>query len=131
MRNCTRDEGGPFEVDNQVLISSHRKLLSSRAMVVICRRIDNAMVKAIARAFRWRDMLESGDYATIREIASAEKINETTCQGDPGGTAAGGAAVGSPDEAVPSWVAGATSGGSAPLCLARLRQVATATIMFR
>ena len=29
-----RDEGGPFEVGNQVLISSHRKLLSSKAMVV-------------------------------------------------------------------------------------------------
>jgi len=41
------------------------------------RHIDNAMVKAIARAFRWRDMLESGEYATIRESASAEKINET------------------------------------------------------
>ena len=27
-RNCTRDEGWPFEVGNQVLISSHRKLLS-------------------------------------------------------------------------------------------------------
>jgi NADH:ubiquinone oxidoreductase subunit B-like Fe-S oxidoreductase len=27
MRNCTRDEGGPFEFGNQVLISSHRKLL--------------------------------------------------------------------------------------------------------
>ena len=35
------------------------------------------MVKAIARAFRWRDMLESGEYATIREIANAEMINET------------------------------------------------------
>jgi hypothetical protein len=34
MRNCTRDEGGPFEFDDQVLISSHRKLLSSKAMVV-------------------------------------------------------------------------------------------------
>ena len=33
-RNCTRDEGGPFEVGNQVLISSHRKLLLSKAMVV-------------------------------------------------------------------------------------------------
>jgi hypothetical protein len=43
----------------------------------IRRRIDNAMVKAIARAFRWRDMLEDGEYATIREIAHAEKINET------------------------------------------------------
>jgi len=35
LRNCTRDEGRPFEVGNQVLISSHRKLLSSKAMVVI------------------------------------------------------------------------------------------------
>ena len=34
LRNCTRDEGRPFEADNQVLISSHRKLLSSKAMVV-------------------------------------------------------------------------------------------------
>jgi hypothetical protein len=34
MRNCTRDEGRPFEVDNQVLISSHRKLLWSKATVV-------------------------------------------------------------------------------------------------
>jgi hypothetical protein len=34
MRNCTRDEGGPFEAGSQVLVSSHRKLLSSKAMVV-------------------------------------------------------------------------------------------------
>ena len=34
VRNCTRDEGRPFEVGNQVLISSHRKLLSSKATVV-------------------------------------------------------------------------------------------------
>lgn len=43
----------------------------------VSRHIDNAMVKAIARAFRWREMLESGEYATVREIAYAEKINET------------------------------------------------------
>ena len=43
----------------------------------VARHVDNAMVKAIARAFRWRDMLESGEYGTIREIAAAEKINET------------------------------------------------------
>jgi hypothetical protein len=43
----------------------------------VTRHVDNAMVKAIARAFRWRDMLESGEYASIREIANAEKINET------------------------------------------------------
>ena len=59
-----------------------RKLVlapDGRAVIAgsVCRRIDSAMIKAIARAFRWRDMLESGEYATIREIANAEKINET------------------------------------------------------
>ncbi len=44
---------------------------------LLCRRIDNAMVKAIARAFRWREMLENGTHATIAEIAAAEKINES------------------------------------------------------
>jgi hypothetical protein len=34
MRNCTGDEGRPFEVGNQVLVSSHRKLRSSKAIVV-------------------------------------------------------------------------------------------------
>ena len=37
--------------------------------------IDNTMVKALARAFRWQKMLEGGQYATIKEIAKAEKIN--------------------------------------------------------
>jgi len=34
VRNCTRDEGRSFEVGNQVLISNHRKLLWSKAVVV-------------------------------------------------------------------------------------------------
>src|ERR1700716_4559317 len=40
-------------------------------------RVDNTVVKAIVRAFRWRDMLESGDYATVRDLARAEAINES------------------------------------------------------
>ena len=40
-------------------------------------RIDNTLVKAIVRAHRWRDMLESGDYATVRDLAKAEAINES------------------------------------------------------
>jgi hypothetical protein len=35
------------------------------------------MVKAIARAFQWRDLLENGAHTTIAEIAAAEKINES------------------------------------------------------
>src|SRR5262249_48069703 len=37
--------------------------------------VDNALVKALARAFRWRKLLESGKHASIEELASAEKIN--------------------------------------------------------
>ncbi len=33
------------------------------------------MIKALARAFRWRRMLETRRYATIDELARAEKIN--------------------------------------------------------
>ena len=34
LRNCTRDEGGPFGFSDQELIPSYRKLLWSKAMVV-------------------------------------------------------------------------------------------------
>jgi hypothetical protein len=40
-------------------------------------RVDSAMVKAIARAYRWRGMLEQGTYASITELAAAEKINQS------------------------------------------------------
>ena len=38
-------------------------------------RPDPAMLKAIGRAFRWKRMLENGRYASISEIATAEKID--------------------------------------------------------
>ncbi len=38
-------------------------------------RIDNTMVKALARAFRWRKLLETDVYGTVEEIAAAEEIN--------------------------------------------------------
>jgi hypothetical protein len=39
-------------------------------------RVDNAMIKALVRAHRWRDMLESGNHATVRDLAKAEAIDE-------------------------------------------------------
>ena len=38
------------------------------------RRTDNTLVKALARAFRWKRMLESGDFATIADLAEREGI---------------------------------------------------------
>ena len=37
--------------------------------------IDSTLVKAIARAFRWRKMLETGTFGTIEDLAFGEKIN--------------------------------------------------------
>lgn len=38
------------------------------------RRTDNTLVKAMARAFRWKRMLESAEFATIAELAERERI---------------------------------------------------------
>lgn len=38
-------------------------------------RIDNTMVKAIARAHRWKKLLDTGRYATVQDLAGAERIN--------------------------------------------------------
>ncbi len=38
------------------------------------RRTDNTLVKALARAFRWKRLLESGEHATISELAEREGI---------------------------------------------------------
>ena len=39
--------------------------------------IDNSMVKVIARGFRWQKMLVGGEYATLGDLARAEKISRT------------------------------------------------------
>ena len=39
--------------------------------------VDTTLVKALARAFRWRRILETGRCGTIDELAAAEKINSS------------------------------------------------------
>ena len=38
------------------------------------RKTDNTMIKALARAFRWKRMLESGEFSTITDLAQSERI---------------------------------------------------------
>jgi hypothetical protein len=45
------------------------------ATVVSRPQVDSTLVKALARAFRWRKLLETGVYVTIDEMAAAERIN--------------------------------------------------------
>jgi len=42
-----------------------------------CQQADTAMIKAVARALRGREMLENGRYATVVEIAAEEQLNES------------------------------------------------------
>ena len=47
----------------------------SRGVVRREATIDNTMIKVIARGFRWQRLLYDGTYATIEDLAAAEKIN--------------------------------------------------------
>lgn len=40
-------------------------------------QISKPLAKALGRAFRWRKLLENGDYSTIDEIAKAERVNSS------------------------------------------------------
>ncbi|MCA9890813.1 MAG: hypothetical protein KC546_20685, partial [Anaerolineae bacterium] len=37
--------------------------------------IDGPLINALARAFRWKNLLDTGRYATVDELASAEHLN--------------------------------------------------------
>ena len=40
-------------------------------------RRDDTLIKALARAHRWKRMLESGEHNSIADLAEAEKINKS------------------------------------------------------
>jgi hypothetical protein len=64
LRNCTRDEGRSFEVGNQVLISSHRKLLCPKGTVVNVAEKRNKIPKG---------MIERGERKrTATEVSKAD-----------------------------------------------------------
>ena len=52
-----------------------RKTMIAPNVLAMPARVDVTMIKALARAFRWRRLLEDGSYSTIKELAAAEKIN--------------------------------------------------------
>jgi hypothetical protein len=54
-----------------------RKAMVTPGVLALERRQDITLIKAVARAFRWRRMLETGRCATINELAAAEKINSS------------------------------------------------------
>lgn len=59
----------------QINLRGGRKTMITNGVMAVEGRQDITLIKAVARAFRWRGMLESGAFATINELAAAEKIN--------------------------------------------------------
>ena len=51
-----------------------RKQIQPPANQAAPRSADATLLKALARAFRWKRMLETGEYATISELAECEGI---------------------------------------------------------
>ena len=52
-----------------------RKAIITPGVMEVEARHDITLIKAVARAFRWLRMLETGRFATVTELAAAEKIN--------------------------------------------------------
>lgn len=63
-----------LHVPFRVVKRGGRKEMQMPEGVTQSRRTDSALVKALARAFRWKRMLESGEFATIAELADREGI---------------------------------------------------------
>jgi hypothetical protein len=40
-------------------------------------RTEDALLKALAKAFRWRRQIESGEYGSITELAKARGVNDS------------------------------------------------------
>ena len=66
-----RKRGGRKEVvspDGSVLPTAPRYMATNA---------DPALLKALGRAFRWKRLLDDGTYASVSEIARAEKLDRT------------------------------------------------------
>ena len=74
MKKCAKESG-----HHQIRKRGGRKLIltpdGTPASPPTHSRPDSALLKALARGFRWQKMLREGYYQSIEEIADAENIN--------------------------------------------------------
>ena len=63
-----------LHVPFRVVKRGGRKEMQLPAGVSQTPKTDSTLVKALARAFRWKRMLESGEFATIGELAEREGV---------------------------------------------------------
>ena len=63
-----------LHVPYQVVKRGGRKEIQLPSDVQQHRCSDSALVKALSRAFRWKRMLDAGEFTTISELAEHERI---------------------------------------------------------
>ena len=63
-----------LHVPFRVVRRGGRKEMQLPESAIQQRKTDSALVKALARAFRWKRILESDDFTTIAELAEREGI---------------------------------------------------------
>ena len=63
-----------IQVPFRVVKRGGRKEMQLPDGVTLSRKPDSTLVKALARAFRWKRMLDSGEFTTIAELAEREGI---------------------------------------------------------
>ena len=65
------------QVPFRIVKRGGRKEMVLPPSAITTTRIDGTMVKALARAFRWKRMLDSGAFTSVTEIAAHEKLSFT------------------------------------------------------
>ena len=73
-RNTSIPDTMTIHVPFRVVKRGGRKEMVLPEGAAQARKPDNTLVKALARAFRWKRMLESGEFASISELAEKEGI---------------------------------------------------------
>ena len=58
-------------------LSERTKVPATPARTPPPQRTEHALLKALARAHRWRGKIEGGEYSSITELATAESVNES------------------------------------------------------
>ena len=74
MRTAATPDTITLHVPFRVVKRGGRKEVQLPGGAPVQRKTDNTLIKALARAFRWKRMLESGEFATINDLADHEGI---------------------------------------------------------
>ena len=73
-RTTTVPETVTIHVPFRLVKRGGRKEMQLPEGAAQARKPDNTLIKALALAFRWKRMLDSGDFATIADLAEREGI---------------------------------------------------------